>query len=63
MLLYHYNTILENYIDGQSLLSLVADLEEFEHLVPQSALRMRVKKIVHELRVNHNNSNDIIMHE
>ena len=40
-----YN-LLENYIDGESLLSLMSDIDEFEHLVPQSGLRMRIKRIV-----------------
>uniref|UniRef100_A0A1X7TSD2 Uncharacterized protein n=1 Tax=Amphimedon queenslandica TaxID=400682 RepID=A0A1X7TSD2_AMPQE len=48
------NTLFENYIDGQSLLSLVADLDEFQHLVPQSALRMKIKKIVQELKEANN---------
>ena len=48
-----YRITLENYIDGPSLLSLVADLDEFQHLVPQSAFRMKIKKIVQELRVSH----------
>ena len=41
--------ILDNYIDGESLMSLISDIEEFKYLVPQSGLRMKIKKIVQEV--------------
>ena len=36
----------ENDIDGDTLLFLIKDFEEFRHLMPQSGVRIKVKNIV-----------------
>jgi hypothetical protein len=36
----------ENDIDGESVVSLLSDIEEFAYLVPQSGTRMKIKKII-----------------
>ena len=38
--------IVENMIDGYALVALVDDLAEFRLLIPQSGLRIRLKKII-----------------
>lgn len=40
---------LDNSIDGESLVSLIADIEEFKFLVSESAWRMKIKKIVRQV--------------
>ena len=45
----HLTLPLENYIDGTALLALPGDFEEFQHLVPQSGLRMRLKAAIDKL--------------
>lgn len=36
----------DNFIDGESLLTLIDDLDEFKLMVPQSGLRMKLKKLL-----------------
>ena len=44
-------TFVENGIDGELLLSLIGDLEEFKYLVPLSSTRMKIKRIVNEVSI------------
>lgn len=51
-ILYNYNyymyfKLTDNIIDGESLMSLIEDLGEFQMIVPQSGLRMKLKKLLH----------------
>ena len=53
MAVYGYNycvrVSIENQIDGIALLALLGDFTEFQHVVPQSAYRMRLKSVVERL--------------
>ena len=42
------SSVLENEIDGETLLMLIDDLEEFSLLVPKAVSRLKLKKIVRE---------------
>jgi hypothetical protein len=36
--------ILENYVDGEAILHMAEDFNEFQLMVPQAGLRIRLKK-------------------
>ena len=50
-IVYTMVTFVENGIDGELLLSLIGDLEEFKYLVPLSSTRMKIKLIVNEVSI------------
>ena len=37
---------IENYIDGSTIYNLVEDFKEFQQLVPQAGLRLKLKNLV-----------------
>ena len=39
---------IENHTDGNALVALPEDFEEFKHLIPLSGLRMRVKALIRD---------------
>lgn len=40
--------LLENEIDGESLLMLIEDIDEFTMIIPKAVSRLRIKKFVKE---------------
>ena len=42
----HLYICTENDIDGDALVMLLKNFEEFHHLVPKSAIRMKIKHII-----------------
>ena len=37
---------LDNFIDGEALILLIEDFKEFSHIIPQSGMRMKLKKLI-----------------
>jgi hypothetical protein len=49
--------ILENYVDGEAILHMAEDFNEFQLMVPQAGLRIKLKKMIAEYDEVRNNKN------